>query len=297
MGAIFQRKHSYFEYSKNGDHNQQPRQVLALAGKSVQPFINEGLPSDLRHLIVATSCPDMLAPSTGQMINEQFNNYFSSCQTIDMVQGCAGGVSALILGSQLTELTKSSTLVIQVDAARKAVSTSKPIHKIFGNGSFGCLIRHENGIRGLIHHKTHQYKSLSEVVTIKIGHDSDEIIMKEAADMLTDPRKHLGLSLNNMLALKLIREAEKFYVEFVKESTSPHVMILHQVNPHIITHLKSVFSKYPVEFIDVAETIGNCGAATVGIALEKSKHLVEGKKVLLCSFGTGGVIAAGLWQN
>ena len=297
MGVILHSMHSYFEYSADGDLPERPRQVLALAEKSIQPFIKEGLPTNLRHLIVATSCPDMLAPSVGQMIIEQFNGHFSNCQTIDIVQGCAGGVTAMILGSQLSEHSESSALVLQVDAARKATSKSKAINKIFGNGSFGCLIKYSPCGKGLLHHKSRQHKGLSEVVTINIGHDSDEIIMKEKEDMLTDPRKHLGLSLNDSLALKLIQEAERFYLQFVEESTTPNVMILHQVNPHIIRHLKEVFAKYDLEFIDVASETGNCGAASVGIALEKSKHMLGGKKVLLCSFGTGGVITAGLWQN
>lgn len=297
MGAVLKRMHSYFEYSNGSDLPEMPGQVLDLAAKSVQPFIEEGLPPNLRHLIVATSCPDHLAPSVGQMLTEQFNGHFSTCQTIDVVQGCAGGVSAMILGSQLAELNKASSLVVQVDAAGKATSKSRTIHKIFGNGSFGCLIDFDPASRGMIHHKTRQYKGLSKVVTIGMGHDSDSIIMKEEQDMRKDPRKHLGLSLNNSLALKLIREAENFYREFVAESTEPNSMILHQVNPQIIGHLKSVFSKYKVEVIDVAKITGNCGAASVGIALEKFKDSLQGKKIMLCGFGTGGVITAGLWQN
>jgi 3-oxoacyl-[acyl-carrier-protein] synthase III len=203
----------------------------------------------------------------------------------------------MILGSQLAALGKSSVLVVQADAAKKATSKSKEINKIFGNGSFACLISHDKSERGLLHYKSRQYKGLSEVVTIRLGHDADELIMKEKKDITNDPRKHLGLSMNNSLGLKLIKNAESFYLEFVKESIAPDVMILHQVNPLIIKHLQSVFSKYKMEFVDVAEITGNCGAASVGIALSKVKDTVQNKKVLLCSFGTGGIITAGLWQN
>ncbi len=74
-------------------------------------------------------------------------------------------------------------------------------------------------------------------------------------------------------------------------------MILHQVNPLILKHLKSVFKRYQIEFIDVSALTGNCGAASVGIALTLIRDRIENKKVFLCSFGTGGVITAGLWQN
>jgi len=290
--------HSFFEFENGKELLEQPRQVLSLAEKSLSPFLESGeLPDHLSHMIITTTCPDMLAPSLGQMISEKFHDSFSNCHTIDIVQGCAGGVTAMILGSQLAEFNKSSVLIVQADAAKKSTSKSKKINRIFGNGSFACLISHDQSERGLLHFKSRQYKGLSEVVTVKLGHDADVIIMNEKKDMAKDPRKHLGLSMNNSLALKLIKNAESFYLEFVKESLAPDVMILHQVNPLIIKHLRSVFAKYGMEFVDVAEITGNCGAASVGIALNKVKDTIQGKKVLLCSFGTGGIITAGLWQN
>ena len=149
----------------------------------------------------------------------------------------------------------------------------------------------------MIHSKSVQYKGLSEVVKINLGHDADRIIMNEINDMKLDPRKHLGLSLNKFLAKKLFSKAEEFYTEFVSESDIPDILILHQVNPLIMRHLKSVFAKYKVDFIDVSNRIGNCGAASVGIALNEVNARIKGKKLMLCSFGTGGVITAGLWQN
>jgi 3-oxoacyl-[acyl-carrier-protein] synthase III len=231
------------------------------------------------------------------MLNEKFHDAFQDTHTIDIVQGCAGGVTSLILASQLSELYQSSVMVVQADAARKATSKSKAIHKIFGNGSFACLIRPDDSDRRLLHYKSRQYKGLSEVVTIQLGHDADQIIKTEEKSMTNDPRKHLGLSMNNMLALRLLRNAEKFYIDFVKESTIPDVMILHQVNPTIMKCLQSAFGKYKIEFIDGSAVTGNCGAASVGIALNNVKHTLQGKKIFLCGFGTGGVITAGLWQN
>jgi|GEM_PF-1180059 len=297
MGVQIEKMHSYFEFKKGKKLVEQPRQVLALAIQAIKPIIDSGLPSNISHLILATTCPDMLSPSLGQLLKEEYIDLFSDCHSIDIVQGCAGGVSAMILASQLSKLNKSSVIVVQADAANKATSSSKRIHKIFGNGAFSCLISYDDSVKDMIYSKSKQYKGLAEVVTVKLGHDADEIIMNKKTNILKDPRKYLGLSMDNSQAIKLFRNAEEFYLEFVKESMSPDVMILHQVNPLIIRHLKSVFSKYNLEFVDVSELTGNCGAASVGIALDKVKHTIQGKKVLLCSFGTGGVITAGLWQN
>jgi 3-oxoacyl-[acyl-carrier-protein] synthase III len=296
MGVIISRINAYFEYQNGGDLPEHKRQVFSLAEKSLKPVIASGLPDHLSHLIAATTCPDSLAPSLGQLVIEKFNHSLRSCHSIDIVQGCAGGVTAMILGSQLAELNKSSVLVVSADAAKKATSKARSINKIFGNGSFAGLFSYSDSSKGLLHSKSRQYKGLSEVVSVNLGHDAGEIIMRERKDMSTDPWKHLGLSMNNMLAIRLMRNAEEFYIDFVKESTSPDIMILHQVNPLILKHLKSVFKKYKLEFINVSESTGNCGVASVGIALNSVKDTLEGKKLLLCSFGTGGVITAGLWQ-
>lgn len=296
MGVIISKTEAYFEF--NGlQIPEKQREVLSLAERVVASVLQQDVPQYISHLIIATSCPDMLSPSLGQMLTEKFHSTFSNSHTIDIVQGCAGGVTAMILASQLSELNKSTVVVVQADAAKKATSSSKPIHKIFGNGSFACVIRYDNSNKGLLHYKSRQYKGLSEVVTVNLGHDADDIIIKESKEVVNDPRKYLGLSMNNSLALQLLRNAEDFYCEFIKESVTPDVMILHQVNPDIMKHLTTVFSKYKTEFVNGSMITGNCGAASVGIAYNNIKNTLPNKKVLLCGFGTGGVITAGLWQN
>lgn len=297
MGTIFRNISAYSEYSNINDLPEQPRQVLYLAGKAVQSLVESGLPDNISHLVVATTCPDSIAPSLGQTIVEKFSDLLSDCHTIDIVQGCAGGVTAMILASELSELNKSSVMVVCADAARKSTSRASRLNKTFGNGSFACIISYVDSPKGLVHKKSKQFKGLSEVVNVGLGHDADRIIMKEWKDMATDPRKHLGLTMSNNLAIKLMRQAENFYLAFVRESGKPDVMILHQVNPLILRHLASVFKKYNMDFINVADQTGNCGVASVGIALNTIKDSIQGKKVLLCSFGTGGVISAGLWEN
>ncbi|MHC1775481.1 MAG: 3-oxoacyl-[acyl-carrier-protein] synthase III C-terminal domain-containing protein [Lentimicrobium sp.] len=296
MGTVFTVMDGYSEFSENSDMHERPGQVLHLAEKSLKPLIDAGLPANISHLVVATTCPDSLAPSLGQTIVERYSHAFSNCHAIDIVQGCAGGVTAMILGSQLAELNKSSVMVVSADAARKSTSRSSPINRIFGNGSFACLISYENSEKGLALSKSRQYKGLSEVVNIRLGHDADQVISRESKTIVADPRKYLGLKMNNFLAIKLLRKAEQFYLDFIEKSGKPDIMILHQVNPTILKLLSAIFKKYQVEFINISDKTGNCGVASVGVALNSIKDTIRDKKVFLCSFGTGGVITAGFWN-
>lgn len=296
MGTIFYKMNGYSEFSAKDDLPERPRQVLHLAELSIKPLVEAGLPGNLSHLVVATTCPDSLAPSLGQTIIEKFSDSFSSCHAVDLIQGCAGGVTALILSCQLAELNKSSVMVVCADAARKSTSHTSPLNRIFGNGSFACLVSYQDSPKGLALSKSRQYQGLSEVVCINLGHDADQVIKKESETIVNDPRKHLGLRMNNYLAIKLLGKAEQFYLDFINRSGKPDIMILHQVNPLIIRHLEGVFRKHQVEFINIVERTGNCGVASVGVALNSIKDKISDKKVLLCSFGTGGVITAGLWN-
>ena len=295
MGAQLTNIHGYYEYREQNNTDSK-EQVFGLATKVLDPMLEKGLPENVSHILVVTTCPDQLSPSLAQMLKEHYSNELSECLSLDIVQGCAGGVSAMILASQLAENNNSSVLVVKADAAKKATSKKGSFHKIFGNGSFTCLVQNNGQSHRLIHSKSTQYKGLHDVVKVYLGHDADERILSASNEIFSDPRKYLGLSLHRGQALKLFSKAESFYKSFVAESESPEIMILHQVNPIIMKHLEVVFAKYNVKFINLSSTIGNCGAASVGVALDLIKDQIEGKKVMLCSFGTGGVITAGLWQ-
>lgn len=273
---------------------EQKESVFNLATKCLQKVVKNN--TTYKYLVGVTSCPDSIAPSLGQRINQHYHELFYTANTIDMVQGCAGGVNAMILASQLAEANKCNVTVIAADAAQKATSASSQVYNVFKNGVFGCCISYTNDACRLIHHQSRQYKDLYDVISISLGHDADSVIVENIDDMSSDPRKHLGLKVKNDLAIKLMQKAESFYLDFTAVTGHPDILILHQVNVVITNHLQKVFSKYPVTFINVAGQIGNCGCATTGVVLNLIKDQIENKKVMICSFGTGGVITAGLWQ-
>jgi 3-oxoacyl-[acyl-carrier-protein] synthase III len=285
MNSVYNRLNSYSDT------------VINLATLALSPILQNGAPKTFSHVVVATTCPDMLAPTLGQTLNQFYYPRFANCHVLDLVQGCAGGVSAMVLASQLTELTRSNVAVVLADAARQSVSEKNKIRQYFGNGAFACTIEFEEGSRKLIHHKTKQYQNLSELVTVKLGHRAHHEILNKQKEVIQNPLDKLGLSMNPVLALKLLRHAEEFYNEFVSECNStPDVMVFHQVNPDILKSLQGTFAGRVSQFVNLADRIGNCGAASFAIALDMIKKELPGKKVFLCSFGTGGVISAGLWQ-
>ena len=292
MGICVTHMHSSF--NRSNDYTQT---VLSLASSVLSPLLGNGAPKTFSHLVVSTTCPDTLAPSLGQAINQHFYPHFADTHVFDLVQGCAGGVSALILASQLSELSNNHVAVLLADAARQSVSQQNNIRSFFGNGAFTCVISPTSTDQRMIHHKTKQYENLSELVSVKLGHRAHHEILNNKENVLQDPLDHLGLHMNPVMALKLLRHADEFYREFLDEcQTKPDIMVFHQVNPEILTLLEGIFAEHVDDFVNLADLVGNCGSASFAIALDLVKEKTPGKKVFLCSFGTGGVITAGLWQ-
>ncbi len=294
MGSIVKSMNSYYERGLNISVNGMSDRVLTLACKSLLPLVKDSDLNGLNHLIVATTCPDHIAPSLGQALKNEFYDIFSNAHVIDIVQGCTGGISAMILASQLAESYKSPVIVVLADAAIATTSDSE-MDRYFGNGSFACLMEYEDSPRGLLHHKNTQYLDLLNVVTINLGQDTQHIIRSEK-NITVNPRKYVGLKLNNSMAVKLLRKTTRYYEEFVNESYKPDMMVFHQVNPNIINYLKKIFEKKHIDVVDITRLSGNCGAASIGIALDYIKDKTKDKKIFICSFGTGGAITAGLWQ-
>lgn len=268
------------------------QQVFSLANSIIKGHID----TPPNYFITATTCPDSLAPSLSQSLCAANHELLGESHSFDLVQGCAGGVSAFILASKLAEENGKNVLIVQSDSAQKATSPQQVYYNIFGNGAFACYLKNSKNGNRLLYSKSIQVKGLEKVVQILLGHDADEYIINHAERVKEDPRFLLGLNMNNELAIELLKSSKAFYNDFVMESESPDALILHQVNPKIIGFLKKYLSDFKGEFIDLSNTIGNCGAATTGIALHQSYPKLKDKKVMICSFGTGGIITAGLWQ-
>lgn len=292
MGIVIQ--HGTSIYNRLDSYDQS---VLDLASAVVEPLLKESPPGSISHLITSTTCPDKLAPSLGHLLHVRFEKWLKRTQMIDMVQGCAGGISALILGSQLTQVSKSNVIVVLADAARQAVAPDNPLRKVLSNGAYGALLGTNNTEKGLIHFKISHYTELASIVTVNLGHHAHSEIMQHGTTVTQRPLDYLGLQIDRKLAAKMLKRAKSFYDEFFGEcQCRPDVIIFHQVNPAIMKILKTVFFHPAIEFVDMSARIGNCGAASFGVALDTCKGELEGKKVFLCSFGTGGVIASTLWQ-
>jgi len=259
---------------------------------------------EFTHFFVVTSCPETLSPSLGQTLQAAFPKVLSRVPTHDFVQGCAGSVTNLSLAAELAQLKSGRILFLAVEAASEAVSERSELYPGFSDGGFACVIdATQGGAMRLLKSATIQYPEVRDTVLVELGHRSRQKIHDQLArndfDLhaaLRQVEDALGLKFDRRKALKLASHAGGFATEFFADQEEPEFLILHQVNPRILEDVRAkVFARYP-GFIDESAEVGNCGVASVGVVLSKNWTQVQGKRVFLCSFGTGGVISGSYWQ-
>ncbi len=253
-----------------------------------------GRPLKFSRFFVCTTTPDRLCPSLGQMLQSMFPTVLSRVPTHDIVQGCAASITTLSLAAEWVAATGSRVLFLAADTAGRAVSTRSSLHSGFSDGAFGCVIEPtEDASKGLLKHCTIHYSDVRDVVLVELGHRTRDLL-KDLKDQ--DLEDALGLKFDRRKALQLAGQAKAFSEEFFEGQSPADHVILHQVNPKILEEVrKDAFAKQP-GFIDRSHEVGNCGVATVGVVLSLHWDQVQGRKVFLCSFGTGGVITGSYWQ-
>jgi 3-oxoacyl-[acyl-carrier-protein] synthase III len=244
-------------------------------------------PKDVDLIIVATSSPDALSPSTAVYIQAKIGAFEAAC--FDISAACSGFIyalnvasqfiktgqskAALVIGaevlSKLTDWKDRNTCVLFGDGAGAAVlvpSEEKGIASIF-NGADGR--KAEFLTLGIVPVKN-PYVTLENTQDFKIDMDGKEVfrfassVMLEAIDKVL---KDTGYSLDDI----------KYIVP-------------HQANYRIIDFAARKLGLTMDKFYVNLQKYGNTSAASIPIALDEMLEkglLNKGDKIIMVAFGAG----------
>jgi len=273
--------------------------VFDLANKSISKFL-EGTTLDVSkigYVFVATASPDQLAPSLSQLINKRFTKELSSAVFVDVVQGCTGSMTAIELATKLSGMCNEMCLVIAADAAKNAVSGKNVNQDSFGNGSFCMSIVPSAFNEGVTNTFSFQVGDCIDVVSIKIGHITAQSDIYKCVNS-DDFKDKCGLILNKKLALKFLKKAEQKLIDLISNKLIevPDIILPHHASEYFVHKVASVFKKIDITTINCGDSVKNCGAATIGIILDKHFKELKNKKVLFLGYGTGAVVNGISWK-
>jgi 3-oxoacyl-[acyl-carrier-protein] synthase III len=240
-------------------------------------------PKNIELIIVGTSSPDMLFPSTSCIVQEKIGAVNAAC--FDASAACSGFNYALAAGSSFIESGQyNNVMVIGADTLTKYLDwTDRNTCILFGDGAGAVMLKASTDGSGVLANKLGADGTGGKFLTMPGGGSRDpeakkRFITMEGKDVFKFASKALPHSVKEVL--------EKAKVSIDKVS----LLIPHQANIRIIDFaLKNLGLPKEKVYVNL-QRYGNTSAASIPIALDeaiKEKRIKSGDIVVLSGFGAG----------
>ena len=240
---------------------------------------------ELDLIILATSTPDVVFPSSASILQEKLN--VRGCPAFDVQAVCAGFAYALSVADQFIRTGAAhNVLVVGAETFSRILDwTARKTCVLFGDGAGAVILTASDkpGIHSTHIHADGRFQDLL-CVPSGVSKQYDEML-KAQAFVQMDGQKVFKWAVREMSALAI-----KTLEENGLTAKDVDWMVPHQANIRII---EAVASKAGVPMNRVIVTVqnhGNTSAASVPLALDegvRDGRIKPGHKVILEAFGGG----------
>ena len=226
-------------------------------------------------IIVATSTPDNLFPSTACMVQRELG--IESCMSFDLSAACAG----FMYGYQIAETMLhhsdrfSTALVIGVDLLTRNTSKEDPSTAILFGDAAGASLHQKVPDGGLMVSRMGADATKADLLMLPL---SDGLIHMQGRKVFKEATKIVST-----LARSLVQDADLALGDIDK-------YVFHQANLRIIEVAVNDLGINPDDAFTNIDKYGNTSAASIPLALDEMhrKNMLRfGDLVLLAGFGAG----------
>ena len=236
-------------------------------------------------IIVATSTPDVVFPSTASILQEKLG--VRGCPAFDVQAVCAGFAYALSVADQYIRAgSAKNILVVGAETFSRILDwTDRTTCVLFGDGA-GAVVLTASDTPGI--HSTHIHADgrFQDLLCVPSGVSKQyDVMLKSQAFVQMDGQKVFKWAVKEMSAL-----AVKTLEANAMTADDIDWMVPHQANIRII---EAVANKAGVPMDKVIVTVhnhGNTSAASVPLALDegiRDGRIQPGHKIILEAFGGG----------
>ncbi len=239
-------------------------------------------PNDIDLIIVATTTPDMVFPSTACILQSKLG--VKTCIAFDMQAVCTGFVYSLNMADLFIKSGQASkALVVGAEVYSRILDyTDRSTCVLFGDGA-GAVVLSESSEPGLISSKLHangQYKDfLSVPGWLRNGKSSGS------------PYVQMNGPAVFKFAVKAFVDVSKETLNSAKRSTSDvDWFIPHQANTRIMDAAIGKLKINKEKLVSTVKHHGNTSAASIPLALDEyvdRKLIKKGDNILLAGVGGG----------
>ena len=240
-------------------------------------------PEDIDLIIVATTTPTRIFPSTASLLQEKLN--ISGCPAFDLQAVCTGFIYALTVADKFIKSgSVKNALVIGAESLSRIVDwTDRNTCVLFGDGAGAVILQasEETGILSTHIHSDGQYNAL---LTVPRGPGS--ALSEEALPYIemqgNDVFKVAVRTLSNIVDETLIaNNLDKQDIDW---------LIPHQANIRIISATAKKLNMSMDQVVVTVHEHGNTSAASIPLALDvavRDGRIQRGETLLLEAFGGG----------
>jgi 3-oxoacyl-[acyl-carrier-protein] synthase-3 len=252
------------------------RRAMAAAGVS---------PADLDLIIVATTTPDQVFPSTACLLQQRLDVH--GCAAFDLQAVCTGFIYALSVADKFIRTNSARTaLVIGAETMSRIVDwTDRKTCVLFGDGAGAVVLQasDEPGILSTHIHADGQYKSLLQVptgVSKRATEDGDDyhFVEMQGNEVFKMAVNTLGRIVDETLAANNLTQDDIDW------------LVPHQANQRIIAATAKKLRLSDDHVVVTVQEHGNTSAASVPLALDvaiRDGRIQRGEMLLLEAFGGG----------
>jgi 3-oxoacyl-[acyl-carrier-protein] synthase-3 len=238
--------------------------------------------NDIDLIIVATTTPTRIFPSTAALVQEKLN--IGGCAAFDIQAVCTGFVYALTVADKFIKSgSVKNALVIGAESLSRIVDwTDRNTCVLFGDGA-GAVVLQASDQEGILSTHIHCDGKYNELLTVPTGPGSVE---SEAAEFI------------EMQGNEVFKVAVKTLSTIVDETLDANNMaksdvdwlIPHQANIRIIAATAKKLNMSMDHVVVTVDEHGNTSAASIPLALDtavRDGRIQRGETLLLEAFGGG----------
>jgi 3-oxoacyl-[acyl-carrier-protein] synthase-3 len=246
-------------------------------------------PAELDAIIVGTSTPDTMFPSTACWVQHRLA--LPGAAALDVSAGCTGWLYGLELAANLIAAgTARRVGVIGAEVMSKVIDwTDRSTCVLFGDGAGAAIIAATDADRGLLASNWGADGTLAPILYQPAGGTR-----RPATHATVDAHQHSVHMEGNAVFKHAVRAMSSAAVEAMGAAgigpDEVHLFIPHQANSRIIEATRARTGIEPDRLHSVLERFGNMSAATIPVALHDARvqgRLSPGDLVVMTAFGTG----------
>lgn len=285
--GTIERKTGIIERRWASDHEAASDLATRAAEKALEMV---GIGSDeIDLIIVSTTSPDMIFPSTACLVQRNINARHASA--FDIFASCSGFIYGLsIADSYIRSGSIKRILLISSEIKSRFISRNDPsTYMIFGDGAGAVVVEKGDSERGILSIRISADGSRSDIIQLQGGGSRSPISNKTLEGGL-----HYIKMQGGRLFKAAVRKLKEEISDIAKENgidlDEVKQFIIHQANLRI---LKAVAAKLKIpekKMLITLDLIGNTSSSSIPIALDmatREGRLKKGDLLIVAAFGGG----------